>query len=618
MSMIPDEIIEQVRDSTDLVGVIGETVELKRMGADYRGPCPFHGGTHRNFAVIPKKNLYYCYVCHAAGDVFSYFMKRFGMDYPTAVREVARRSGIVIPEQTSRAGPDPREPLYSAVSLAQDWFARQLVELPEAEVARKYLESRGLDLETVQPLGLGYAPIGNVFTAAMTKHELPEAVLLEAGLLHKRDDGKISPRFRGRLIFPIHDIRGRVVGFGGRILRDGEPKYLNSPESPIFHKGTMLYNLHQAKHAIRKAEAAIVVEGYFDVIRLVMAGVENVIAPMGTAMTGDQAALLRRFAPTAILMYDSDAAGQRATFRAGDELLKREFRVKVVTMPPGEDPDTLARTGGAPAVEAVLKDAVDLLERKIQLLEQKGWFRDVEHRREALDRLLPTIRAAKDPITRDLYLSLVSERTGVSKTVLESELAHAPAPPVAAPPRSANSGAHSAAHSRSAGKGRARRVGSLQERNFLRVLVHFDGWIERARDDVPPSCMESSETREVYEALIRKGDRNLAIDVLDQMSPGSRQLWGEINAPMNEADSMTAGDIYEWARQNLEARPHFREYEEFLDRLRSAQGEEKKALAGEQVERRRALKERFPIAAEKYFLGLVGRKLRRQREEHSR
>jgi DNA primase len=615
MSMIPDEIIEQVRDSTDLVGVIGETVELKRMGADYRGPCPFHGGTHRNFAVIPKKNLYYCYVCHAAGDVFSYFMKRFGMDYPTAVREVARRAGIVIPEKTSREGPDPREPLYTAVSLAQDWFARQLVELPEAEVGRKYLAGRGLDMETVQPLGLGYAPLGNVFIEAMGKHQIPEAVLLEAGLLHKRDDGKISPRFRGRLLFPIHDLRGRVVGFGGRILREGEPKYLNSPESPIFHKGTMLYNLHQAKHAIRKAEAAIVVEGYFDVLRLVLTGIENVIAPMGTAMTGDQAVLLRRFAPTAILMYDSDAAGQRATFRAGDELLKREFRVRVVTMPPGEDPDTLARTGGAAAVEAVLKDAVDLLERKIQLLEQKDWFRDVEHRREALDRLLPTIRATKDPITRDLYLSLVAERTGVSKTVLEQELAHAPPPPPPPPPEP---GRGAQPVRRTTGKGRAHRPGSRQERAFLRVLVHFDGWVERAREDIPPQLMEAVETREIYQALLQQGNRNLSIEVLDRMSPESRRLWEEINKPMNDADSMTAGDIYEWARQNLEARPHFRAYEDFMDRLKGAQGEEKATLAGEQLARRKALRERFPIAAEKYFLGSVGRRLRRPREEHSR
>jgi DNA primase len=264
----------------------------------------------------------------------------------------------------------------------------------------------------------------------------------------------------------------------------------------------------------------------------------------------------------------------------------------------------------------VLKDAVDLLERKIQLLEQKGWFRDVEHRREALDRLLPTIRAARDPITRDLYLSLVAERTGVSKAVLEQELTHAPPEPPPPPPPMPRDEPPS--QKRSAGRGNALRPGSPQERIFLRVLVHFDGWIERARDDIAPSFMESPETREVYEALLAHGDRNLPIETLDRMSPDSRRLWGEINRPMTEADTMTAGDIYEWARQNLEARPHFREYENFLDRLKRAQGEEKARLAGEQVQRRNDLKARFPIAAEKYFLGLVGRRLRRQREGHSR
>jgi DNA primase len=609
MSMIPDEIIEQVRDSADLVSVIGESVELKRTGADYRGPCPFHGGTHRNFAVVPKKQLYYCYVCHAAGDVFSYFRKRFGMDYPTAVREVARRSGIVIPETTSKAGPDPREPLYSAVALAQDWYARQLLENPEAENARRYLQGRGLDIETVQPLGLGYAPLGNPFIEAMAKHQIPNPVLLEAGLLHQRDDGRITPRFRGRLLFPIHDLRGRAVGFSGRILGQGEPKYLNSPESPIFHKGTMLYNMHQAKHAIRKAEQAILVEGQFDVLRLVLAGIENVVAPLGTALTPDQAGLLRRFAPSAVLMYDSDAAGQRATFRAGDELLRREMRVRVVTMPAGEDPDTLAQKGGAAAVEAVIKDAADIMERKIRLLEEKGYFRDVEHRREALDRLLPTVRAAKDPITRDLYLSLVAERTGVSKSVLEQELEQAPPPPpvqpqppppVSPPRRASGGGPGSPAHN-------GRPMGSVQERSVLRVLVQFDGWLDRARDEIPVEWMESPEHRELYLALTARSDRDLPVEVLEPMTEPARAAWEDIRKPMAGVDQIGAGDVYEGARQYLEARPHFREYQRFLQQAEPNQ------VIEQQKARLDALKQRFPKAADMFLLGKVGKSLRQSR-----
>ena len=328
VSMIPDEIVEQVRDSADLVGLIGEAVELKRTGSDYRGPCPFHGGTHRNFAVIPKKGRYYCFVCHESGDVFSWLMKRLGMDYPTAVREVARRVGITIPERAARAGPDPLEPLFSAVAVAQDWFTRQLLESAEAKGARDYLEGREISLDTAALYGLGFAPPGKALLAAMKQLGLEEKVLLEAGLAAVRDDGTVLPRFRGRLLFPIHDLRGRVAGFGGRLLGPGEPKYLNSPENAIFHKGRELYNLHQAKGPIRKEEAVILVEGYFDVLRLVLAGIEHVVAPLGTALTPDQATLLRRFAPTAVLLYDSDQAGLRATFRAGDELLRHGVRVQ--------------------------------------------------------------------------------------------------------------------------------------------------------------------------------------------------------------------------------------------------------------------------------------------------
>ena len=367
-------------------------------------------------------------MCHEAGDVFSFFMKRFGMDYPTAVREVARKVGIIIPERSERQGPDPNEPLYSAAAVAQDWFARQLREAPEAQDARAYLAGRGIPIEVAGELGLGYAPRRGEFQAAMKELGVGEEHLVAAGLVVRREDGSVGPRFRGRLLFPIHDIRGRVVAFGGRLLAPGEPKYLNSPETPIFHKGRSLYNLHVARNAIRKEENALVVEGYFDVLRLVQAGVENVVAPLGTALTGEQAELLKRYTKTVTLLYDSDGPGLRATFRAGDELLRHDLRARVATLPAGEDPDTLVQKGGAEALEPVLRDAVDVLERKIQLLERKGWFEGVEHRREALDRLLPTIRAAANAITRELYLGRVAERTGVSKEILQREVEAMPAP----------------------------------------------------------------------------------------------------------------------------------------------------------------------------------------------
>jgi DNA primase len=590
VSMIPDEVVEQVRDSADLIGIIGEAVELKRTGSDYRGPCPFHGGTHRNFAVIPKKGRYYCFVCHESGDVFSWLMKRLGMDYPTAVREVARRVGITIPERAARAGPDPLEPLFGAAAVAQDWFTRQLLESAEAKGAREYLESREVPLDTAAVHGLGYAPPGKAFLAAMKALGLEDKVLLEAGLAAVRDDGSVIPRFRGRLLFPIHDLRGRVAGFGGRLLGPGEPKYLNSPENAIFHKGRQLYNLHQAKGAIRKEESVILVEGYLDVLRLVWAGIEHVVAPLGTALTPDQGTLLRRFAPAAVLLYDSDQAGLRATFRAGDELLRHGLRVKVASMPAGEDPDTLVRRGGAAALEPLLRDAIDLLERKIQLLEQRGWFEGVDHRRDALDRLLPTIRAAADPVTRELYLSVTAERTGVSKDVLEREArsgspaGRAEVERAAAPARAASDGIR---------PGPRRNVLSTPETQLLQALLVSPELGERAAREILPEFLERPELREIYVVLLRHPDA--AAQLPPDLTEGAQAAWSMLKESAAGAVGDNPSESYDRAAQILIARPEYRKMIAMKD-------------AGEKRHRRAELRQLYPEADRWY----QWKKLRRQ------
>jgi DNA primase len=506
MSRIPDEIIEQVRDAADLVEIVSESVTLKRTGADYRGPCPFHGGKGRNFAVIPKKSLYYCFVCHEGGDVFTWYMKKVGMDYPSAVREVARKVGVVIPETTQRAGPDPLEPLFGAVAVAQEWFARQLREGKEGEAAREYLASRQVTDEQAGEWGLGFAPRGTAFLTEMRKLGLADELLIEAGLAQRREDGTVGSRFRGRLLFPIHDLRGRVVGFGGRILGPGEPKYLNSPDSPVFHKGTLLYHLHLAKGAIRKEESVIVVEGYFDVLRLALAGIEHVVAPLGTALTPDQAATLRRFARGAILLYDSDRAGLRATFRNGDELLRHGLRVRVASLPPGEDPDTLVQRGGAAALEPFLRDAMDVLERKLLLLEQRGWFEDVAKRRDALDRILPTLRAAADPMIRDLYIGRVSERVGISRETLEREVrekadrrAGGQADSEPQVPRFSSSEPPAGPPARP--RAQSLPSGAKMEEKLLRVLVASPTWRLRAAGELKPELFKQPAFRAVFEAL---------------------------------------------------------------------------------------------------------------------
>jgi DNA primase len=561
---IPDEIIEQVRDTADLVEVLGEHVALKRTGADYRGPCPFHGGTHRNFAVIPKKQLYYCFVCHAAGDVFTFYMKRFGMDYPTAVREVARRVGITIPERPT-AGPDPNEPLYEAVAVAQEWYARQWRESPEAEGARRYATSRGFTLDDLHPVGLGYAPPGPAFLEAMQKLGLSVEQLEAAGLAMKRDDGTPRARFWGRLLFPIHDLRGRVVGFGGRVIGDGEPKYLNSPESEIFHKGRLLYNLHHARHPIRKAEHALLVEGYFDVLRLVLAGVEHVVAPLGTGFTADQGKLLRRFTARVTLLFDSDAAGLRATFRTADELLRAGVSVAVATMPEGEDPDTLVRAGGPAAVERVLRDAVDVFERKLQLLERKGWLGSLSGRRRALDRLLPTLRAAADAVTRDLYIARVGEALGVGRDAILRELADRPPRPPLGP----------------AGAGRETvsppRARPGPERDLIRALLQDPGLRSRLKELMAdPSVLREPE-RTVLLAVVGLPERETPATLIETLGGEAAvllaQLLEQAWAPP-DLDALVTG-----ALNRLEARRVERELRDLDRQLPLAPEAEKPELA---------------------------------------
>ena len=561
--MIPDEVIEQVRDAADLITVIGETVALKKTGSDWRGPCPFHGGTGRNFAVIPRKAMFYCFVCHEAGDIFTWYMKRAGLDYPSAVREVARKVGIVIPERVEREGPDPREPLFAAAAVAQGWFARQLHEHAEADAARRYLESRDIPLERAAELGLGYAPRGREFLEEMARLGLAEAILLDAGLLVKRDDGTIYPRFRARLLFPIHDLRGRVVAFGGRLLGPGEPKYLNSPESPIYHKGSILYNLHAARPAIRQAGAALLVEGYFDVQRLVLAGVDHVVAPLGTALTPEQAVLLKRFAPSATLLYDSDAAGLRATFRAGDELLRHGVRVRVATMPDGEDPDSLVRTGGAAALDAILHDAVDVLERKLQLLERKGWLEGVEHRRDALDRLLPTMRAASDPITRDLYIGTIADRLRLSRDVLEREVNAAPPEPLrpaAAPER------HGPASSaRRPVRGRATPPGARAEATLLRAILADRTWLGRAKELVPEEQFEVAAYRAIYLGLLALPDRAPVSDLMGRIDPAAADALTRLQGSLDGREGYRWDEEFIAAVERLQHRARQQDIDKITD-----------------------------------------------------
>ena len=565
--MIPNETVDRVRDAADAVEIIGEHVKLRRVGTSFRGPCPFHGGKNPNFSVNPRTNAYHCFKCGESGDVFSFVQKRLGLDFVEAVKHVGARAGVEVVEvETRREEKDPREPLWEMHAAAAEFYQRALREDDAAAPAREYLEARRLSREVAERFGLGFAPWdGDRLREHLAALGYTDAQQLEAGLLVRRDEAEgavtIRPRFRGRLMFPIHDAQGRTIAFGGRVIGKGEPKYLNSPESPVFVKGRTLYNLHRARPAARREERAIVVEGYFDAIRLAAVGLEAVVAPLGTAMTDEQAGILARLTKTVFLLYDSDQAGLKATFRAGDELLRHGVAVQVVTLPNGEDPDTFAAAHGGEAIERHLATALDVFERKIQILERGGWFADLRRKRKALDRLIPTIRATTDPLTRDLYLGRASEVAGVGRELLAAEVAEEVKPTaservrrggepprdVGAPPPRWDGDPGPGAEVRRVRTGGDRRrsatsVDEVSERALLRALLQHRNFLEGVAERVSVDVVRTPTLRSIYAALVAAGPEATMTELAADLD---ESLVAVVDALMSEAipEEIAAGDI---------------------------------------------------------------------------
>lgn len=515
--MIPDEEVDRIREAADIVQIIGEHVALRRVGNDWRGPCPFHQGTHRNFSVSARRKMYHCFVCDEKGNVFTFLQRRLGVDFPTAVRMVAEKTGLEVREvRHQREGPDPREPLWEIQAAAAEFFKAVLWDDPLGAPAREYLAERAVAREVAERFMLGFAPreIG-LLRAHLTSLGYEEPKLLEAGLLVQREEGaEPRPRFRGRLMFPIHDLASHVAGFGGRLIGPGEPKYLNSAESPIFVKGKLLYGLQTARLAARREDRMLLVEGYFDALRIVAAGLESVVAPLGTALTEDQAQLLTRYTKNIYLLYDGDAAGLKATFRAGDELLRTGAAVRVVTFPEGDDPDTFVARNGAEVLEKLLDRSLDVFERKMQILERGGWFADLPKRRAALDRLLPTLRATADPLLRELYIARASESSGVDRTVLAREVGGAQADN--GPARAVERGTAPAAGAVTPPPDRSLRRGDLGRRPTSRVTpgAAAERELVRALLRLPPLAPSAGERLRAHAITLRDGRYREILELL--------------------------------------------------------------------------------------------------------
>lgn len=558
--MIPDDVVDRVRDEADIVEIIGEFVKLKRVGSSFRGPCPFHQGKHDNFSVLPRGS-YMCFVCGEKGNVFSFVQKHLGLDFVEAVKWVGARVGVEVQEVSrQREGPDPREPLWEVNAAASEFFRRQLWEEDGGEAARDYLEGRGIPQEDAERFTLGYAPRdGALLRDHLRTLGMNDERQLGAGLLVRREGTEeLRGRFRHRLMFPIYDLRDHVVGFGGRVLGDGEPKYLNSAESEVFAKRRLLYGLNWAKPAVRKSDRLLIVEGYFDLIRLVLAGVDEVVAPLGTALTEPQAALIRKYTKNVFLLYDSDTAGQKATFRAGDELLRNGVGVRVVTLPDGEDPDTFVASQGAEGLEREIAHSIDVFDRKIQILQRGGWFGDLRRKRQALDKLLPTIRATSDRIMRDLYVARTSEVAGVSRELLERELgARTGEAPTASQAQAVAQDAPPDRSRRRERRANRRALGVRAERELVRVMLHDRRYVEPIAERLGAESIVDPVYRAIFTELVALGPDATIGEIASSFDEEAIEVLEELMAErggLDRANEIVDGSLGALASRALDAR----------------------------------------------------------------
>jgi DNA primase len=427
---IPEERIEEIRNRVNIVDLVSEYVTLKKAGRNYLGSCPFHKEKTPSFTVNAEKQIYHCFGCGEGGNAFSFLMKINNMTFPETVRHLAGKLGIPLPAREftpeEKGREDLREILLRVNHLAAGYYARTL-RLPAGTRGKAYLEKRGIKPEVIETFQLGYAPEG---WRNLRDHLQREKVSLkhaeQAGLLVSRKDGDYYDRFRGRLMFPIENVNGNVIAFGGRIIGEGEPKYLNSPESPIYVKGRNLYGLARAKNAIRRDETLIIVEGYFDLLALWNHGIPNVAATLGTALTREHVDLIRRYTGAVALTFDADTGGKAALERSMSLFLERGLRAKAVVLPDGKDPDEFISKHGKEAFLVEIGRARALVDYYID--EVIGQGTNIDDRRGALKDAIPFMAGISDAAERGQFMKRVSERLGVDEELVRSEVSrHRPA-----------------------------------------------------------------------------------------------------------------------------------------------------------------------------------------------
>jgi DNA primase len=441
---ISEDKLSEIRNALDIVDVVSETVLLKKAGKNFVGLCPFHAEKTPSFTVSPDKQIFYCFGCGSGGNVFSFLMKRDGVPFAESVRTLARRCGVDLPERS--LSPDEqrrvseRERLFEINRQALECYREALWNHPAGKQAQAYLERRGFTRATLEAFQLGFAPSGwDYLLGSMARKKIAPALLEKAGLAVGRKDGSgFYDRFRDRIIFPIFDESARVVGFGGRVMDDSTPKYLNSPETPIYTKRKLLYGLHRAKESCRALGSVFIVEGYLDLIALHQGGVENAVATLGTALTPDHIRLLTRYAGRMVLVYDSDEAGIRSAercidifwrehvdFRRGDVFREDQADTRILVLPEGHDPDSFMRRHGAEAFTRLAQSAPGIISFMIDSAIARHGL-STEGKIRVISDLQAPLMAVNDSVARALYVKQLAERVGLAEVlILERMKEHA-------------------------------------------------------------------------------------------------------------------------------------------------------------------------------------------------
>src|SRR6202158_5094575 len=424
---------ERVKQQADIVRVVGEYVRLKKTGKDFSGLCPFHQEKTPSFTVSPIKQIFYCFGCGKGGDIFNFVMEMERCEFPDALRLVAEKCGISIPKPkptspAERTQSSVRTTLVEMHREAQTFFVNQLQGTAEGKLARAYLEDRGLDKAIIDRFGIGYAPSGGDVLLRHLKGKYAEKLLAESGLVSRGEGGRLFDRFRRRITFPIANESGKIVAFGCRALGDDQPKYLNSPETPIYSKSNVLYHLDRAKEALRRSDFAVLVEGYMDAIAVARAGISNVVASCGTSLAEPQIKLLGRFTKRVIVNYDPDTAGQTATERSLTLLLEQDFEVRVLALPPignkKADPDLYIRELGKDGYIKLMREAPPYVDYLIARARQMD-LSTGEGKLRALNFLMPYVQRIPNRLLRSEWATRISQQLRIDEPVLRAALSKA-------------------------------------------------------------------------------------------------------------------------------------------------------------------------------------------------